>query len=77
MIFFDIEFYDISVFVHVAAVVVGSTMGTRDELAQLARLCETSGIRPQIDRELPLSDAREGFAAMASGDVFGKIVFAP
>jgi len=57
--------------------IVGSTMGTRDELAQLARLCETSGIRPQIDRVLPLGDARDGFAAMDSGDVFGKIVFRP
>ena len=57
--------------------VVGSTMGTRDELAQLAQLCEASGIRPEIDRVLPLADAREGFAAMASGDVFGKIVFIP
>jgi NADPH:quinone reductase-like Zn-dependent oxidoreductase len=57
--------------------VVGSTMGTRDELAQLARLCETSGIRPQIDRELPLGEARAGFAALAAGDVFGKIVFTP
>jgi NADPH:quinone reductase-like Zn-dependent oxidoreductase len=55
--------------------VVGSTMGTRDELEQLAKLCETSGIRPQIDRELPLSEARDGFAALAAGDVFGKIVF--
>ena len=57
--------------------VIGSTMGTRDELARLARLCETSGIRPQIDRVLPLGEAREGFGAMASGDVFGKIVFTP
>jgi NADPH:quinone reductase-like Zn-dependent oxidoreductase len=57
--------------------VIGSTMGTRAELAQLARLLETAGIRPQIDRVLPLSEAREGFAAMASGDVFGKIVFTP
>jgi NADPH:quinone reductase-like Zn-dependent oxidoreductase len=57
--------------------VVGSTMGTRDELAQLARLCETSGIRPEIDRVLPLGEAREGFQAMARGDVFGKIVFRP
>ena len=57
--------------------ILGSTMGTRDELAQLARLCETSGIRPQIDRVLPLSDVREGFAAMAAGDLFGKIVFTP
>jgi NADPH:quinone reductase-like Zn-dependent oxidoreductase len=57
--------------------IVGSTMGTRDELAQLARLCETSGIRPRIDRELPLGEAREGFSALAAGDVFGKIVFTP
>jgi D-arabinose 1-dehydrogenase-like Zn-dependent alcohol dehydrogenase len=57
--------------------VIGSTMGTRDELAQLARLCEASGIRPEIDRVLPLSEARDGFAAMASGDLFGKIVFTP
>jgi NADPH:quinone reductase-like Zn-dependent oxidoreductase len=57
--------------------VVGSTMGTRDELAQLARLCETSGVRPEIDRVLPLGEAREGFEAMARGDVFGKIVFRP
>ncbi len=57
--------------------IVGSTMGTRDELEQLARLCEDTGIRPEIDRVLPLSEAREGFAAMAAGDVFGKIVFVP
>jgi NADPH:quinone reductase-like Zn-dependent oxidoreductase len=57
--------------------VIGSAMGTRAELAQLTRLLETSGIRPQIDRVLPLSQAREGFAAMDSGAVFGKIVFTP
>jgi NADPH:quinone reductase-like Zn-dependent oxidoreductase len=57
--------------------VIGSTMGTRDELTRLARLCETSGIRPEIDRVLPLSEARGGFEAMEAGDVFGKIVFTP
>ena len=57
--------------------VVGSTMGTRDELARLARLLETTGIRPEIDRVLPLTEAADGFAAMASGDLFGKIVFTP
>ncbi len=57
--------------------VIGSTMGTRDELARLARLCDSSGLRPQIDRVLPLSEAREGFEAMDSGDLFGKIVFTP
>jgi NADPH:quinone reductase-like Zn-dependent oxidoreductase len=55
--------------------IVGSTMGTRDELGALARLCEVSGARPLIDRVLPLSAARDGFEAMAGGDIFGKIVF--
>ncbi|WP_139980759.1 zinc-binding dehydrogenase [Nocardioides litoris] len=55
--------------------VVGSTMGTRDELASLVTLLDATGTKPLIDREVALTDAREGFAAMADGDVFGKIVF--
>ena len=34
-------------------------------------------IRPHIDRVLPLSDWREGFAAMAAREIVGKIVFEP
>jgi NADPH:quinone reductase-like Zn-dependent oxidoreductase len=55
--------------------VVGSTMGTRDELARLLQLCATIGLRPVIDRSMPLEQARDGFAQMLAGDVFGKIVF--
>jgi len=55
--------------------VIGSTMGNRDELADLASLCDNTGLRPIIDRTLPLTEARQGFAAMASGDIHGKIVF--
>ena len=55
--------------------VIGSTMGTRAELAALTNLLDTSGARPVIDRVLPMEQARDGFAAMAEGDVFGKIVF--
>jgi NADPH:quinone reductase-like Zn-dependent oxidoreductase len=55
--------------------VVGSTMGTRDELADLIAMCRTTGIRPQIDVELPLTEAREGFARMLEGRTNGKIVF--
>ncbi len=55
--------------------VIGSTMGTRDELERLVALCAHKGVRPLIDRTLPLSDAREGFAAMLDGSVVGKIVF--
>jgi NADPH:quinone reductase-like Zn-dependent oxidoreductase len=54
--------------------VVGSTMGTRDELLRVARFCESTGIRPQIDTALPLEQARDAFAKLASGDVFGKVV---
>ena len=55
--------------------VQGSTMGTRDELHALTELLDLSGARPVIDRELPLADAREGFAAMLGGELFGKVVF--
>lgn len=55
--------------------VIGSTMGTRGELASLVSLLDASGARPLIDRTLPMDEARDGFAAMAEGDVFGKIVF--
>jgi NADPH:quinone reductase-like Zn-dependent oxidoreductase len=55
--------------------VIGSTMGTRTELAALTNLLDTSGARPVIDRVLPMEQARDGFAAMAEGDVIGKIVF--
>ena len=57
--------------------IVGSTMGTRAELGRLARLLAGTGIRPQIDRVLPLEQVREGLAAMAEGDIFGKIVIQP
>jgi NADPH:quinone reductase-like Zn-dependent oxidoreductase len=57
--------------------VVGSTMGTTEELAQLVRLLALSGVRPVIDRVLPLAGARDGFAALDAGEVFGKVVFTP
>ncbi|MEZ7130823.1 zinc-binding dehydrogenase [Nonomuraea sp. AD125B] len=55
--------------------VVGSTMGTREQLQRLAVFLEQTGVRPEIDRTLPLAEARDGFAAMAEGELFGKIVF--
>jgi NADPH:quinone reductase-like Zn-dependent oxidoreductase len=55
--------------------VVGSTMGTRDELVRLVRFAVDRGIRPTIAQTMPLADARDGFAAMQGGDLFGKVVF--
>ena len=55
--------------------VIGSTMGTRSELDSLIQLCSVTGIRPLVDVELPLTEAREGFARMLEGRTAGKIVF--
>lgn len=54
--------------------VIGSTMGTRAELAGLIGLLRATGLRPHVDRTIPLADARDGLAAMAAGDLVGKIV---
>lgn len=55
--------------------VIGSTMGTRDELERLVKFLDATGARPLLDRTIPMEQARDGFAAMAQGDVFGKIAF--
>jgi NADPH:quinone reductase-like Zn-dependent oxidoreductase len=55
--------------------VIGCTMGSRAQLGRLLRFCEQTGMRPLIDRTMPLTQARDGFAAMISGELFGKVVF--
>lgn len=55
--------------------VIGSTMGTRDELGDLVRLLESTNTRPLIHEVMPIESARDGFAAMDRGDLLGKIVF--
>ena len=54
--------------------VIGSTMGNREELHRLAQFMDVTGVRPLIDRELPMDQAAKGLQAVADGDVFGKIV---
>ncbi|MGA8116010.1 MAG: zinc-binding dehydrogenase [Actinocatenispora sp.] len=54
--------------------ILGATMGTRDELAALLRLCAERGVRPVIDSEYGLSEAPAAFAKLHSGNVFGKVV---
>src|SRR6476661_6727054 len=54
---------------------VGSTMGTRDELRDLMSFLDITGLRPQIGAVLPMSDAESGFKAMLDGDTAGKIDF--
>jgi NADPH:quinone reductase-like Zn-dependent oxidoreductase len=55
--------------------VVGSTMGTLEELGDLLSFCAQQDIHPQIGMELPMEEAERGFRAMVDGETSGKIVF--
>jgi NADPH:quinone reductase-like Zn-dependent oxidoreductase len=57
--------------------VLGSTGCTRTELVDLLRMLEVTGVRPVIDRILPLLDIHTGFKVMMSGAALGKIVIRP
>jgi len=57
--------------------VVGSTMGTLEDLRHLVSMIDATGIRPRIDKTFPLADVGEGLKALAAGDVLGKIVIKP
>lgn len=54
--------------------VLGSTMGTREELVDLVRFLTDTGIRPPVDAEFALADARAAYARLADGEAFGKLV---
>jgi NADPH:quinone reductase-like Zn-dependent oxidoreductase len=55
--------------------VIGATMGTRAELADLLAFVANTGITPEIGLELPMDRAEEGFRAMLEGNTSGKIFF--
>lgn len=55
--------------------IVGSVMGTLDELRDLMEFVAITGISPHIGLQLPLTEAAEGFRAMEEGRTSGKIVF--
>jgi len=57
--------------------ILGTTMGTHEELEQLVRFCAEHRIQPPIHQVMPLAEARQGFAAMMSGELFGKVVLRP
>ncbi|WP_062200817.1 zinc-binding dehydrogenase [Demequina salsinemoris] len=52
----------------------GVTMGTREDLAALMNLLVRTGLRPTIDRVIPLEKAGEAIDRVASGDHLGKVV---
>jgi NADPH:quinone reductase-like Zn-dependent oxidoreductase len=65
---------DLNRFFFLQLELVGSTMGTKDELRDLIAFMQATGRRPIIDRTLPMDRVAEGLADMERGDLVGKIV---
>ena len=57
--------------------VLGSTGCTRAELVGLLNLMDATGLRPVIDRTLPLDEIHKGFQLMIDGRLTGKLVIHP
>ncbi len=53
---------------------LGATMGTRSELADLVRMLEVTGVRPLVDSIFPLAEADDAYSRLAEGETFGKVV---
>jgi NADPH:quinone reductase-like Zn-dependent oxidoreductase len=54
--------------------ILGSTGCTRSELVAMLRMMDATGVRPRIDRVLPLERIHDGFNAMINGELAGKVV---
>ncbi|WP_433387436.1 zinc-binding dehydrogenase [Micromonospora sp. KLBMP9576] len=54
--------------------ILGTSMGTPDELAALLAFCAEHGVRPVVDTVVPFGGVADAFARLHSGDVFGKVV---
>ncbi|MEO3744344.1 zinc-binding dehydrogenase [Plantactinospora sp. B5E13] len=54
--------------------ILGTTMGTATELAELLDLCVTREVRPVVDSVHGFSEVTGAFARLYSGEVFGKVV---
>jgi NADPH:quinone reductase-like Zn-dependent oxidoreductase len=53
--------------------VLGSTMGTRDDLVALLDLMVARDVRPTIDSTYGFTAVADAFAKLESGDIFGKV----
>lgn len=57
--------------------VIGSTMGSRNDLEICLRLAAEGKLRPVIDRVLPLAEARTAYDLLEGRQVVGKLVLTP
>jgi len=52
---------------------LGSTMGSRAELAALLDLCVEREVRPIIDSTYGFTAVADAFAHLSTGDIVGKV----
>jgi NADPH:quinone reductase-like Zn-dependent oxidoreductase len=57
--------------------ILGSTGCTLPEFTTMLRMLAVTGVRPVIDRVLPLTEIHKGFQLMIDGTLTGKIVIDP
>lgn len=57
--------------------IIGSTGCTLVEMQQLLRMLGATGVRPVVDRSMPLADIHKAFQLLIDGDVAGKVVIHP
>lgn len=57
--------------------IIGSTMGTHEDLARALAFVEAGAVRPIVDSVWSLDEARDAQARMEAGEMFGKIVVRP
>ncbi|MCK6621784.1 MAG: zinc-binding dehydrogenase [Calditrichia bacterium] len=57
--------------------ILGTTMGSEADFAQMVQFFQTQHIKPAIDGVYPFSRFREAYQRMMQGEQFGKIVLAP
>lgn len=56
---------------------IGSTMASRAQFAEVLRLALRGDLKPVIDRTFPLQDARAAHEYLEAGQQFGKILLIP
>ncbi len=56
---------------------IGSTMGSHQDFQDILKLLWTGRLKPVIHHVMPLSEGREAYQMMESGQLFGKIVLTP
>jgi NADPH:quinone reductase-like Zn-dependent oxidoreductase len=54
--------------------IIGSTMGTSEEFAQLAALYREGVFRPVVDAIVPFGEAARAYERLEAGEQFGKVV---